>query len=1120
MPSEQANRLIRHIRCLVTAKNQHLPDHGLLERFGTERDDQAFEALVLRHGPMVLRVCQGVLKDTHAAEDAFQATFLVLLRKYTSIRKRRSVQSWLYKVAYHVALCARRASHRRQCREARAVTSVAPDVVDEVTWQELRAIFDEELQRLAEKYRGPVILCCLEGRTRDEAAQELGWSLGTLKGRLERGRQILRARLVRRGVSLATGLGATLLSEGSIKASVPPSLVNKTVRVAAACLPGRSAEVGAISAEVQALVHGVIRTMALSRLNLIAACFLAAGVLMTGAGVAAHQAWAAKQPHGQPDARSNANPDRPDQPIRTAQKPDTDQNGDPLPADAITRLGTLRFRHMHSISSVAYSADGKRLASGSLDGTVRLWDAATGEELHRFTESKDGISSAAVSPDGTVVAAGNMKRTLFLWDAVTGKEIRRVEGLENTAFGLRFATNGKTLAGVSGSVAHIWDVATGKEQSRLVGAKDDWRPFTFSPDLTTLASVSDDRSLHLWDLGTGKEFRQFPSGHEDWPFLDFSFDGKTLATAAGTGDGAIRLWDPATGKKLKHFGPAKGTVVSAVFAPDGTTLAAGEEEGAIAIYDVSSGKERCRCSLSDDSGTRALAFSPDGATLALGGTGRKAIRFFDTATGKALRRHTGHQDEIMAAFLAADGKSVISAAKDGVIAQWDAAKGTETRSFGSHPISKCIHAMDVTPDGKTLATAGDSNIHLWDLAAGKETAKLSGHKVVAEALAFNADGKMLASGSWQDHTIRLWDVARGEERLRITLPMPNGHNYGDVPLVFSRDGKVLYSGSADRANPSLYFWDSTTGKEIRRIARPVSRLALSPDGKTLATASWDKRIYLWDVATGAEITQIEAPASALAFSPDGRMLAYGATNGVIHLLEMATRRERHVFAGHQPGGNDQGSFAAGVAVLAFSPDGRTLISGGGDTTLLLWDVFGTHNSGRLERPTAKQIEAAWADLADDDASKAYQGARMLMAASTEAAGFWKERLQPAVAIDAAKIAKLIGNLDSNEFAVREQATNDLVALKRVALPALRKALQGQPSEEARRRLEQVQQALEGLPAAEELRDLRAIEILEHLDTPKARGILEYLAKGEPDARVTEAAKASLERVTKQSDRTP
>jgi RNA polymerase sigma factor (sigma-70 family) len=1117
MPSEQANRLIRHIRCLVTAKNRRLPDHGLLERFATGHDDQAFEALVLRHGPMVLRVCQGVLKDTHAAEDAFQATFLVLLRKYPSIRKHRSVQSWLYKVAYHVALCARRANHRRQCREARAVTRVAADVVDDVTWQELRAIFDEELQRLADKYRGPVILCCLEGRTRDEAAQELGWSLGTLKGRLERGRQILRARLVRRGVSLATGLGATLLSEGTIKASVPPTLVNETVRVAVACLAGRNAVVGAISAEVQALVQGVIRTMALTKLKLIAACFLAAGVLMAGAGLAAHQAWAAKQPGGQPDARSNPNPDRPDSSARATQKPGADPNGDPLPADAIVRLGTLRFRHMHSISAVAYSADGKRFLSGSWDGTVRLWDAATGEELHKFTESKEGISSAALSPDGTVVAAGNMRRTLFLWDAATGKEIRRVEGLANTVFGLRFASDSKTLAGVSGNVAHVWDVATGKEQNRLAGVKDDWRPFVFSPNLTMLASVSEDGAIHLWDLGTGKELRQFPSGHANMPSLDFSFDGKILASAAGSGDGAIRLWDPVTGKELKHFGPAKGTVVSAVFAPDDKTLAAGELEGAVAVYDVSSGKERCRCSLGDESGTRTLAFSPDGATLALGGTDKKIIRFFDTATGKALQRYAGHQDEIVAAFYAAEGKSIISAAKDGVVTQWNAAKGTETRSFGSPP--RRILAMDLTPDGKTLATCGDdSDIHLWNVATGKETSKLSGHKGAAEALAFSGDGETLASGSWQDHTIRLWDMASAKERLLITLPMPNGHNYGDVPLAFSRDGKVLFSGSADRANQLIYFWDTATGKEIRHIEKPASRMALSPDGKTLATASWDKRVYLWDVASGAETSQINAPASALAFSPDGRMLAYGATDGAIHLWEVATRRERHVFSGHQPGGNDQGSFAAGVAVLAFSLDGQTLLSGGGDTTLLLWDVFGNKISERRERPTAKQMEAAWADLAGDDASRAYQAARALLATPAETDAFWKDRLHPAAAVDAAKITKLIANLDSKEFAAREQATYDLLTLNRVALPALRKAFKGQLSEEARRRLEQVLQALEGLPATEELRNLRAVEILEHLDTPKAREILESLAKGEPEARVTDAAKASLERVTRRSDR--
>src|SRR5262249_22596705 len=184
--------------------------------------------LVRRHGPMVLRVCRGIVHDLHAAEDAFQAAFLVLARKAASIRKGQSVGSWLYKVAYRVAVQARADAARRSARDSQAPSRSAAAPADEVAYRELQTVFNEELQQLPEKYQLPVLLCCLDGQTRDEAAQQLGWSLGTLKRRLERGRNRLRARLARRGWSLPAVLGPLLLAREV--AAVPDALVAAAVR--------------------------------------------------------------------------------------------------------------------------------------------------------------------------------------------------------------------------------------------------------------------------------------------------------------------------------------------------------------------------------------------------------------------------------------------------------------------------------------------------------------------------------------------------------------------------------------------------------------------------------------------------------------------------------------------------------------------------------------------------------------------------------------------------------------------------------------------------------------------------------------------------------------------------
>lgn len=197
------------------------PDRQWLDRFVETQDEAAFSALVQRHGPSVLRVCRSVLRDPHAVEDAFQATFLVLVRKAAAIRTRKSIGSWLYKVAYRIALAARTRATLRKESETQAVEKEAAGPLAEITGRELAAALDEELAQMAERHRAPLVLCLLEGATRDEAAAQLGWSLSTFKRRLERGREILRARLDRRGLALSAVLSAALLAHHAAAAAVP-----------------------------------------------------------------------------------------------------------------------------------------------------------------------------------------------------------------------------------------------------------------------------------------------------------------------------------------------------------------------------------------------------------------------------------------------------------------------------------------------------------------------------------------------------------------------------------------------------------------------------------------------------------------------------------------------------------------------------------------------------------------------------------------------------------------------------------------------------------------------------------------------------------------------------------
>src|SRR5262245_10216951 len=267
MADGQLESVLHHVRQLVAEQSAgSVPDRELLECFVARRDESAFAALVRRHGAMVLGVCRRVLRHRHDAEDASQAAFLVLARKAASIRNQQSVASWLHGVALRVAANLKREVARRQRRQEALMDVPREDATHDVTWREVQVVLDEECQRLPQHFRSPLVLCYLEGKTRDEAARELGWSLGTLRGRLERGRTLLRNRLARRGLTLsATLLGAAVAPTAS---AMPAGLAASTAKAAARFLGGR-AVAGVVSARVVALTDGVLRTMFLTRVKIV-----------------------------------------------------------------------------------------------------------------------------------------------------------------------------------------------------------------------------------------------------------------------------------------------------------------------------------------------------------------------------------------------------------------------------------------------------------------------------------------------------------------------------------------------------------------------------------------------------------------------------------------------------------------------------------------------------------------------------------------------------------------------------------------------------------------------------------------------------------------------------------
>jgi RNA polymerase sigma factor (sigma-70 family) len=1102
MATPQAG-VLRHLRQLVAAQQANqASDEVLVRRFTAGQDGAAFEALVERHGLMVLRLCRRVLQNAHDAEDAFQATFLVLARKAGSIRKQRSVSSWLYGVASRVAHEARRDALRRRAREQRPLLASQADPGAELTWREVGRVLEEELERLPDRYRGPLVLCFLESKTRDEAARQLGWSLGTFRRRLDRGRELLRARLTRRGVTLPAALWAVGMSQGMASASLPGPLTAATVGAALAFAAG-AGKSGAVAARVAGLAEAVLKSMSAVRIK-VGVVLLALTVVAAGVGVLGRQNLVAKPPESKQARGSGPGVMslRPAKPVR--QKPARiDLYGDPLPPGALARLGTVRLRHGSHVLAVAFPPDGKSLISTGNDATVRAWDLATARELRQQRYTQVGVACATFSPDTRLLAAADIDDTVHLWEVRTGKELRRFRAPGDRVKSVAFSADVKTLASAGARkdpAIRLWDVATGKELRQLKGHREWVRFVVFSPDGKTLASGSRDQTVRLWDVATGKELRRLPEQRSRISPVAFSPKGEFLAWVAG--DNTIRLMDPGKGKELRRFQGQPKRIHTLTFSPDGKVLASVGVDQAIRLWRVGTGKEFHR--IPDVPGPGALAFSGNGKVLAAAGSDM-AVRLWEVATGKELRRSGVHHSGVRSLALSPDGKVLVSSG--GVLQRWNPATGKELRPLPERRFAGL--AVALSPDGKVLASVNRDRVVLWDVAAGKELRQLPGHKGLIRSLAFALDGKTLASAG-DDRAVRLWEVATGKE-----LRQCQGHASMICSLAFAPDGKAVASASWDK---TIRIWEAGTGKELHRLAAGETHeaVAWSPDGRHLASAGQDGMICLWDAASRKQVHRFRAHPwgpCCLAFSPDSRTLALGSWDRTVRLWEVATGQERCRFLGHR----------GGVNAVVFFPDGRRVASASEDTTVLVWDVTGRVQDGRLpaKEVSADDLASLWAALAGEDAAKAHQSLWSLVATPRQAVALLEKQVRPVEAVEPRRARRLISDLDDRKFAVRKKAGAELEKLGEAVESDLRQALQETPSAEARQRLQALLDKLQGRSGSpEQLRRLRALEVLEQVGTSQARRLLKRLAQGAPQVLLTEEAKAVLQRLDRRDTVNP
>jgi RNA polymerase sigma factor (sigma-70 family) len=645
-------------RTLDDSRLKEHSDEKLLRQFIAGRDRSAFDTLLIRHGPMVLDVCRGMLINEADIEDAFQATFLILARKAASVRKSGSLACWLHGVAYRVARRAQTAFARRQKHEAR-VSERKPTTADDLTWREIRLVIHEELNRLGTRVREPLILCYLQGMTQDQAAAALRLPKGTLKGRLERGRALLRARLVRRGLGAAGALLASTMPTLATS-DLPDALVDTTAQVAMSVANGNSAA-ALVATRADVLASGVVRSMFITKVKtaaiVLAGCGLLIGWLLLG-GTGA--------PANAPDADKDRPAEEPKAPV------------DNTRAKLKWQEGPDRIREQTGpVFGLAFSPDGKKLAvaatkrrlNGEVYGEITVFDPATGKELnvisgyHPVVFSDDGkllayrygdggvavadgttfehkallkglsdtVTCLAFRPDGMALAAGSGDPSknhnpgmVRVWDLENGGE-RCTHTHPGEVCLVRFSADGKNIISASSgteSVVKTWDVRANREIAKTVGPGGRFfGGVALSPDGKTFATGIDpvgdtsEMDVKIWDFATGKQVGPALHHMEYISGIDFSPDGKTVLIGSNlrkpdeTRTGVIRLWDVATGKETATLRAHNGKVNSVTFTRDGKTFASGAWDGSVKLWQLAADPDADDQWLKSEDGVLALHVS-------------------------------------------------------------------------------------------------------------------------------------------------------------------------------------------------------------------------------------------------------------------------------------------------------------------------------------------------------------------------------------------------------------------------------------------------------------------------------------------------------------------------------
>ena len=940
---------VRHYR-IIGGKSMKNTDVDLINRI-LNGDETAFTELIQKYQKPVHALVWRKIGDFHIAEEITQDTFLKAYQRLATLKKPQRFASWLYVIATNNSntwlrkkrLWTQSLEDIRNAQSGKATYSqYVVEEKERTAVEAQREVVKKLLAKLPESERTIITLHYFSEMSSSEIGAFLGVSANTIRSRLRRAQQRLQKE-------------ETMIREALDHFKISPNLTEDIMKEVTRLKPAAPSAskplipwvIGAASTVLIVLMLG-IGSRYLARFqkpyNLDA---------QSEAVVELIDSPIVQDIQAKSNVRNQFGEESDDLGRGNGAGQESNQifsdNGNHrqlgLPKEAKTRFGK------GDATEIQYSPDGTRFAVGSTIG-IWLYDAETGQEIDLLTGHRGLVLCVSFSPDGKTLASGSRDNTVRLWDTNTGQHKKTLTGHTGWVYSVSFSPDGKTLA--SGSVdqrVHLWDTATGTHKQTLKGHTGYISSASFSPDGKTLASGSRDSTICLWDTNTGRLKKKI-TGHKvgmikkvlgkigllTVPYntyvlcVAFSPDGKTLAS--GSRDTTIRLWDANTGEPKQILREHRGFMNNISFNSDGSTLMSGDWDK-IVLWDAATGQPKRTL----PEGASSISLSPDGKTLASDSPGRYRIFLWNVTTGEKKRTITGYMSIVNGVAFSPDGKTLAGQSVTGGILLWDINTGEKKQLFrGSATISSDYPGcLSFSPDEKTLANGNGEEIDLWDATTGEHKITLTCNDSVS-SISFSLDGSLLASGSLNG-TVHLWDAITGEQIRKLThQSLINNQPISGVS--FSPDGRTLASGSIDGR---IYLWDVIKGELRQKIEQNLTRVkanwyplrihsvSFSSDGKLLASGGPDNTIRVWNVVTGVQKQTLIGHAYkvyCVAFSPNSTTLVSGHTDGTIHLWDANTGQYKRMLSGHTDIVTD----------LVFSPDGKTLASGSQDCSVLLWDM--------------------------------------------------------------------------------------------------------------------------------------------------------------------------------------